>query len=78
MKSSEIINYLEDNDLADIEELKKKSNYTILKFYYDFEFISVLHQLKTKNKIEYSDEKIKIFVEYNKHSNSHIKIYNIV
>ena len=25
MKSSEIINYLEDNDLADIEELKKNS-----------------------------------------------------
>lgn len=37
MKSSEIINYLEDNDLADIEELKKKSNYVILKFYYDFD-----------------------------------------
>ena len=27
MKSSEIINYLEDNDLADIEEIKRKSNY---------------------------------------------------
>lgn len=37
MKSSEIINYLEDNDLTDIEELKKKSNYVILKFYYDFD-----------------------------------------
>ena len=37
MKSSEIINYLEDNDLTDIEELKKKSNYLILKFYYDFD-----------------------------------------
>lgn len=57
------------------ELYKQLSN---LKFYYDFEFISILHQLKTKNKIEYSDEKIKIFVEYNKHSNSHIKIYNIV
>lgn len=37
MKSSEIINYLEDNDLADIEELKRKSNYVVLKFYYDFD-----------------------------------------
>jgi len=37
MKSSEIINYLEDNDLTDIEELKKKSNYVMLKFYYDFD-----------------------------------------
>ena len=37
MKSSEIINYLEDNDLADIEELKQKGNYTIIRFYYDFD-----------------------------------------
>ena len=37
MKSSEIINYLEDNDLADIEELKQKSNYIIIRFYYDFD-----------------------------------------
>jgi len=37
MKSSEIIGYLEDNDLADIEELKKKSNCIIIKFYYDFD-----------------------------------------
>ena len=37
MKSSEIINYLDDNDLADIEELKLKSNYTIIRFYYDFD-----------------------------------------
>ena len=37
MKSSEIINYLEDNDLADIEELKQKRNYVVLKFYYDFD-----------------------------------------
>lgn len=56
------------------ELYKQLSN---LKFYYDFEFISILHQLKTKNKIEYSDDRIKIFVEYNKHSNSHIKIYNL-
>ncbi|MCE5222286.1 MAG: hypothetical protein LLF98_13840 [Clostridium sp.] len=37
MKSSEILNYLEDNDLADIEEIKRKSNYTIVRFYYDFD-----------------------------------------
>jgi len=37
MKSSEIINYLEDNDLADIEEIKQKANYTIIRFYYDFD-----------------------------------------
>ena len=85
MKTNEIdkkYNLLVDHDKyysslfkLESELYKQLSN---LKFYYDFEFISVLHQLKTKNKIEYSDEKIKIFVEYNKHSNSHIKIYNIV
>ena len=37
MKSLEIINYLEDNDFADIEELKKKSNFVIIRFYYDFD-----------------------------------------
>jgi hypothetical protein len=37
MKSSEIISYLEDNGLEDIEELKRKSNYVVLKFYYDFD-----------------------------------------
>lgn len=37
MKSSEIISYLEDNGLEDIEEIKRKSNYVVLKFYYDFE-----------------------------------------
>ncbi|MDR3597901.1 hypothetical protein [Clostridium sp.] len=37
MKSSEIINYLEDNDLADVEEIKQKSNYVIIRFYYDFD-----------------------------------------
>lgn len=37
MKSSEIISYLEDNDLDDIEELKRKSNYVVLKFYYEFD-----------------------------------------
>lgn len=37
MKSSEIINYLEDADLADIEELKRSAKYVIIKFYYDFD-----------------------------------------
>lgn len=37
MKSSEIISYLEDNDLEDIEEIKRKSDYVVLKFYYDFD-----------------------------------------
>lgn len=37
MKSSEIISYLEDNDFSDIEEIKQKGNYTIIKFYYDFD-----------------------------------------
>lgn len=36
MKSSEIIDFLEDNDLAEVEEIKHKSNYVIIKFYYDF------------------------------------------
>lgn len=46
-----------------------------LKFHYDFEFVSVLHQLKSKNKLEFENDKIKIFVEFNKNSQSHIKIY---
>lgn len=37
MNSSQIINYLEDNDLADVEEIKQKSNYVIVRFYYDFD-----------------------------------------
>lgn len=37
MKSLEIVNYLEDNDFADIEELKKKSNFVVIRFYYDFD-----------------------------------------
>lgn len=37
MKSSEIIDFLEDNDLAEVEEIKHKSNYVIIKFYYDFD-----------------------------------------
>src|SRR5471030_2703226 len=37
MKSSELIAYLEDNDLEDIEKIKQKNNYVIIKFYYDFD-----------------------------------------
>lgn len=37
MKGSEIISYLEDNGLADVEEMKQKKSYTIIKFYYDFD-----------------------------------------
>ncbi|EKQ53185.1 MULTISPECIES: hypothetical protein [unclassified Clostridium] len=37
MKSSEIINFLEENDLADVEEIKRKGNYVIIKFFYDFD-----------------------------------------
>lgn len=47
-----------------------------LKFYYDFNFVTILHQLKTKNKLEYSNDEIKIFVEFNKYTDSHIKIYS--
>ncbi len=47
-----------------------------LKFHYDFEFVSVLHQLKTKNKLEFSNENIKVFVEFNKNGDSYIKIYS--
>lgn len=48
-----------------------------LKFYYEHEFVALLHNLKVTNKIEYSDERIKIFVEFNKQGNSHIKIYGV-
>lgn len=37
MNSSEIINFLEDSGLSDIEEIKKKSNYAVIRFYYDFD-----------------------------------------
>lgn len=46
-----------------------------LKFYYDSDFISELHKLKIENKLEFENNEIKIFVEFNKKGNSHIKIY---
>ena len=37
MNSSEIISYLEENGLADVEEIKQDDEYSVLKFYYDFD-----------------------------------------
>lgn len=37
MDSSEIISYLEENGLADVEEVKQDDEHVIIKFYYDFD-----------------------------------------
>lgn len=37
MEVVEIIDFLEDNDISEIKELKSKENYTIFNFYYDFD-----------------------------------------
>lgn len=37
MDISEVISYLEENGLADIEEVKQDDDYTVVKFYYDFD-----------------------------------------
>lgn len=37
MNTSEIINYLEENDLTEIEEIKQNSDCLIIKFCYDFD-----------------------------------------
>lgn len=37
MDISEIIGYLEDNDLTEVEEVKQKKDLSIVKFYYDFD-----------------------------------------
>lgn len=37
MKSSEIIEMLEDEGLSEIEEVKKRKSYVVLKFFYDFD-----------------------------------------
>ena len=37
MDISEIREFLEDNDLSDVEEIKQEDNYVIVKFYYDFD-----------------------------------------
>ena len=49
-----------------------------LKFYYDSEFAKKLHEFMKKNEIDYSDERIRIFVEYNKVSDSKIRIYRAI
>ena len=37
MDSSEIISYLEENGLADVEEVKQDDESAVIKFYYDFD-----------------------------------------
>ena len=37
MEISEIINYLEENDLTEVEEVKENSDNAIIKFCYDFD-----------------------------------------
>lgn len=37
MDISEIIEYLEENDLTEVEEVKQKKDLSIVKFYYDFD-----------------------------------------
>ncbi|GIM29579.1 hypothetical protein CPJCM30710_22450 [Clostridium polyendosporum] len=37
MKKSELIKFLTENDLSDVEELKYKDNITVSRFFYDFD-----------------------------------------
>ena len=37
MDISEIISFLEDKDLSDVEEVKQEDDYVLVKFYYDFD-----------------------------------------
>lgn len=37
MDISEIREFLEDNDLSDVEEIKQEDDYVLVKFYYDFD-----------------------------------------
>lgn len=37
MDSNEFVTYLEDNGLADIEEIKQDNDYVLIRFYYDFD-----------------------------------------
>ena len=34
---SEVREFLEDNDLSDVEEIKQEDDYVLVKFYYDFD-----------------------------------------
>lgn len=37
MDISEVREFLEDNDLSDVEEIKQEDDYVLVKFYYDFD-----------------------------------------
>lgn len=37
MKATEIIEFLEENGLSEVEEVKIEDNYCVFKFYYDFD-----------------------------------------
>lgn len=37
INSSEIIDYLEQNGLVEVEEIKQNDDYTLIKFFYDFD-----------------------------------------
>lgn len=42
MKTSEIIEFLEENGLSEVEEIKVEDNFVVLKFYYDFDKDEIL------------------------------------
>ena len=42
MQTTEIIEFLEENGLSEIEEIKTEDNFIVLKFYYDFDKDEIL------------------------------------
>ena len=42
MQTTEIIEFLEENGLSEIEEVKTEDNFIVLKFYYDFDKDEIL------------------------------------
>ena len=42
MQTTEIIEFLEENGLSEIEEIKIEDNFVVLKFYYDFDKDEIL------------------------------------
>ena len=42
MQTTEIIEFLEENGLSEIEEIKTEDNFIVLKFYYDFDTDEIL------------------------------------
>lgn len=42
MQTTEIIEFLEENGLSEIEEVKTEDNFIVLKFYYDFDKEEIL------------------------------------